>query len=43
MTLFLMTMDCGYFALPSEHIGVNQEFGVSECCSGRYSYNQRRY
>jgi hypothetical protein len=32
MTLFLMTMDCGYFSVPSEHIGVNQEFtDVSKC------------
>jgi hypothetical protein len=26
VTLFLMTMDCGYFGLPDDHMGVNQEF-----------------
>ena len=34
MTLFLMTMDCGYFGVPPSQIGINQQFNVGECLPG---------
>jgi hypothetical protein len=38
MTLFLMAMDCQYFAVPENMVGHNQEF-PDECEFGHMSHN----